>query len=374
MIKLFQKGATNTAVLVALSLTGCARFNERLQANGDFNYQNSRLTPAYQTADFSQDEARTKYNLPVLTESQIEAGYLGKDVDIRPPTQFMPIIDGVLLTPGQGLHTQALFTASKPEDNIKDKVWELLKTYLIENGISLNYEDKQLMKIETAVFSQKNTYSGIFVDNEVLMQESYRFSLVTQPGNASVLLNIELLSYAESNDGKKLKFSLTDKRKHSIEVRFINDLLAFAYYRKQADELNKLDQQPLTIKLGFDENHQTTWIVENSFADTWRKLPDLLTLLHFEILEADRNLGYFSVKFNTPDEEYWQENNLNPFVLNAGKYYLQLGEAGGSKASILWLDSGKKPLQEQQVTDIYLSITEQIRSVLVKKDKQTKAL
>ena len=46
----------------------------------------------------------------------------------------------------------------------------------------------------------------------------------------------------------------------------------------------------------------------------------------------------------------------------------------GGSTSISWLDEDKKPLPDQKVTEIYLSITEQVRNVLLLNDKQTKAL
>ena len=373
MIKLFKQRTTTAAVLVALSLAGCTRFDTRMQANGDFDYQNVRLVPGYQTGPFSNDEVRAQFNVPVLTEAQ-RTGYLTEDVDIRPPTQLIPVIDGVLPAVDQQQHTKIWFNAFEQDDDMKAKIWLLLKSYLAENNIDIISKDESLQQIETAVHTQKDIYGDLISHNEVLRKASYRFSLQEQDAGHSVALNVELLSYAEYNDGKALKFSLTDKSRKNIELRFVNSLLEFAYNEKQAADLKNLDSQPLPIKLGFDDNHQTSWIVESKFADTWRKLPDLLSLLHFEVIEADRNLGYFLVSFSKPDDDYWQENNLNPFELRNAEYFVQLGEMAEDSTSISWLSKDKKPLADQKVTDIYLSITERVRNVLLKKDKQTKAL
>lgn len=372
MIKLFKKRTTTAAVVVALSLTGCTRFDTRMQAKGNFDYQNVRLTPVYQTGQFSTDEARAQFNVPVLTESQIKAGHLTEDVDIRPPTQLIPVIDGVFSAEQQ--QTKIWFNASAQDDDMKAKVWLLLESYLAENKIAVVSKDKSLQQIETAVYSKKDIYGSFPSKNEVLRKASYRFTIEEQAGGHSVALNVELLSYSESNDGTALKFILSEKSAKNVELRFVNNLLEFAYNEKQADELKSLDAQPLIIKLGFDDNHQTSWLVENKFADTWRKLPDLLSLLSFEIVEADRNLGYFLVRFSKPGNDYWQENNLNPFELENAEYFIQLGELSAESTSISWLDEDKKPLADQKVTDIYLSITERVRNVLLKKEKQTKVL
>lgn len=373
MIKLFKQSTTTAAVVVALSLTGCSSFETRMQADGNFDYQNVRLLPVYQSGQFSTDETRAQFDVPVLTQSQIKIGHLTEDVDIRPPTQLIPVIDGVFSAIEQQ-KTKIWFNASEQEDDMKAKVWLLLESYLAENKIAIASQDKSLQQIETAVYTQKNIYGSFLSQNEVLRKASYRFTLEEQAGGHSVALNVELLSYSESNDGKPLKFTLSEKSARSVELRFVNNLLEFAYNEKQADELKSVDSQPLIIKLGFDDNHQTSWIVENKFADTWRKLPELLSLLSFEIVEADRNLGYFLVRFSKPGNDYWQENNLNPFKLENAEYFIQLGELSEESTSISWLDEDKKPLADQKVTDIYLSITERVRNVLLKKEKQTNVL
>ena len=373
MIKLFKKNTMSAAIIVAISLAGCARFDERMQASDDFEYQNAVLVPAYQTGTFSTDEARSQFNLPMLTKEQKTLGYIGEDVDVRPPTQLIPVLDSVFLSTKDKHKTQILFNALKQGDNLKSKVWSLLKSYLAKNKIDIISEDNSLFQIETAVYSQTNTHSTLFSSNEVLRNASYRFKL-EDIGSQNALLGIELLSYEEFNDDKALKFSLTEKRKKNVELDFVNQLLTFAYYEKQANELKTQDTQPLPIKLGFDELHKTVWIVDSNFADTWRKLPDLLSLLNFEVLESNENLGSMALEYSDPDEEYWEENNLNSFVLESGKYFIQLGEMSGKTTTISWLDKDRKPLEAQKVTDIYLGITKQVRGVILKQGKQTKAL
>jgi outer membrane protein assembly factor BamC len=96
--------------------------------------------------------------------------------------------------------------------------------------------------------------------------------------------------------------------------------------------------------------------------------------MSFKLVDSDKNLGYFLVRFVEQDEEYWQENLLNPITLENGEYFVQLGELVGGDTSITWLDEDKKPLSNQQVTELYLSITDNVRSVILDKDSQTKPL
>jgi len=374
MIKLFKPSSTTVAVFIALSLSGCTRFETRMQANGSFDYQHVQLTPVYQTGELSNDEARDTFATPVLTESQKASGFLTQDIDVRPPTQLIPVIDGVLLDAGDKQKTKIWFNAFKENDRIDSQVWQLLESYLAENRVEIISKDESLQVLETGIFKQQTDFGGFLSSNEVVRQSRYRFTLEKQAAGHSVALTIEVLSYAESNDGQALKFKLTDKNKRNVQLRFANDLLEYAYKTKEANELKELDSQPLPIKLGFDDNHQIVWLADTRFLETWKKLPDLLTLLHFDIIEADKNLGFFLLKFSKPDDDYWSENNLNPFTLKNAEYFIQLGELSGDRTSISWLDENKKPLSDQKISEIYLSITEQVRNVLLQNDKQTKAL
>lgn len=374
MIKLIKKTRTLSCLVIAFVLTGCVRFETRMQANGDFNYQKTQLGDKYQTGGFSNDEARSKFDIPVLSKSQKESGQLAKNVDIRPPTQLMPVIDGVLLESGESQSSKIWFNAFAKSDDINDKVWALLVSYLAKNKIEIASQNNVLQELETELYRQEYIYGGSLNESTVIKQSSYHFLLDKQDSGHSVALNVELLTYTEESDGKALNFKLTDKNKQRIELRFINDLLEYAYNEQQEKVLNGLDNQPLPIKLGFDDNHQMAWIVEDEFADTWRKLPELLTLLHFEIIEADKNMGYFLLKFTTPDSDYWEENSLHSFKLVNAEYFIQLGELAGGETSILWLDEDKKVLADAKVTEIYLSITKQVRQVLLQNEKQVSPL
>jgi outer membrane protein assembly factor BamC len=363
----FKKSAITAAILVSFTLTGCARFSERVQADDEFNYQDSALVAPYKTGNFTNNEARVQFELPVLTPEQVQNGFAMEDVDIRPPNEFMPIIDGVILIPNP-TETNVLFTATKSGDDVQQKITSLLTSYFAMHEVDII--NKSNLQIETPVYNTKTIFRRTFYDNVISIDTSYRLTLQPQTSAHSVMLNVDLLSYSETNNDKPLKFKMTTQRKKNIEVNFVNDVLNFAYQKNQTLEKNSLNTQPLTIKLGFDDNHQNIWIAENNFVDTWNKMENLLQLLHFEVLETDRNLGYFVADYSVPDKDYWEENKLNPFELKYGKYYIQLGEIDDNNTSISWLDSKKKPIGNQKVTDMYLSITDQIRSVLLKKDQQ----
>lgn len=373
MIKLFRSSRITASVFVALSLTACTRFDTRMQANEPFDYERYNQHEKFNPDGFTNDEARDVYDVPPLTEQQKKLGLISADVDVRPPAQLIPVIEGVVLEANNTGKTTVLFNAFNQSENMKVKVWQILESYLAANNIDVVTKDINRGQIKTGIFTEKSSY-GLIFKNNVLRESSYRFTLKQAQDGLSAALTVDALSYFEKNDGNDLKVNLTQRTKKSIELRLVNDLLKHAYELKEANELQQAAAQPLPIKLGFDDNNQMAWIVDANFLNTWVKLTDLLKLLRFEMVDADKNLGYFLVKFNAPNEKYWQENNLNPFKLENAEYFIQLGELDSGSTSITWFDADKNPLEDEKVSEIYFSITSKIRDVLLLNEAQRKSL
>ncbi|WP_028863575.1 outer membrane protein assembly factor BamC [Psychromonas aquimarina] len=372
MIKLFKQSRCAAAVIITLSLSGCIRFDTRMQANGSFEYDQAKSIEKYQTGSLTNDEARNQFDIPELSEKQKEVGNLVKNVDIRPPVQLIPVIEGVMLEANDQYQTKVWFNAFNQDEYMSIKVWDMLQSYLAANNVEIVSQDETKQELQTGNIRQETVYGSALNKNRVIKNSSYRFNIEKTTDSHSVALYVDALTYSEVNDGKKLKIKLIDKNKQNIEIRFVNDLLEYAYEVKESEQLKDADSQPLPIKLGFDDNHQTAWVVDADFLQTWHKLPELFTLLSFKKVDADRNLGYYLVKFSQPDDEYWTENNLNSFELDEEEYFIQLGELADGSTSLTWLDADKKSLSNQQVSDIYLSITDKVRHVLLLNDKQTK--
>ena len=370
----FKTSKISAAILISLSITSCARFDTRMQANGSYEYDEATLQNKYKTGDFTNDEARTTYDIPELSEPQKARGLIKKEVDIRPPTQLTAVIEGVLIDNTDKNITKLWFNAFTKNENIKDKVWNTLLSYLIKNNVEIISQDETTREITTGVLTKDITFGSYFNKNNFLRESSYYFKVESAPNGDSASLTVNALTFKEVNAGDVLPVNLVGRTKKSVEINLLNDLLEYAFKVKEKEQLETLDSQPLPIKLGFDENHQYVWVVESTFIDTWKKLPKLLKLLNFTIVESDKNLGYLLIEYNKPDDEYWAENNLEPFELEEAEYFVQLGELTGGTTSITWLDEDKKLLEDSVVTNVYLSITDQVRDVLLLKDQQTKPL
>lgn len=369
-----NKALTKIASVVILTsvVTGCARFDTRTQVEGDTDYEQAVLIEKFDNGHFSRAEHRTTFDIQALSVRQEKLGLIGKNVDVRPPTQLMPVLDGVLLD-SDIRQTKVWFNAFKQENDMQQKVWDLTLQYLESKKSTPVSADRLSLAITTSPVVSERSY-GSLSKNNVRDQATYDLQLSEGSDGRSVSLLVDVQSYQQTNDGVAVKHILEGRNKRSIEIRFINDMLDFAYLKQESEALKAADNKPLPIKLGFDDNHQTAWIIDAEFIEVWRKLPSLLKLMSFNAVDNDKNLGYFLVKFESQDAEYWTEKNLNPIDLEEGEYFVQLGELTGGDTSLTWLDADKKQLSDQQVTELYLSITDNIRSVILDNDIQTKPL
>ncbi|MEH6454116.1 MAG: outer membrane protein assembly factor BamC [Psychromonas sp.] len=373
MKKIFNKTHLSIAT-ISLSLTACAAFENRMQPIDNYDYLDAEIVEKYQTGSFSHDEQRNNYDLPVLTSPQDEHGYEAPNIDIRPPEQLISVIDGVFLDSSENKKTKILVNALDVSDNTADKVWELLGDYLETNNVEFVSKNNPSKTLETKTFTQTTSHGASFSENVVVKESSYRLNVEEIGGRYGASFTVDALSYSEVNDGNKLPFTLSDKTKRNVELRFVNEFLVYVYqYNASLDQIDN-DSQPLSIRLGFDDNNQTAWIADEKFLDTWARLPRLLTLLNFEQVEVDRNLGYMLLEYSEPSDSYWEENNLNKFDLDNGEYFIQLGELSDGTTSIVWLDENKKPLENSKVSEIYLSITEQVREALLLNNQQSQSL
>ncbi len=370
----FKHVNLTSAILISLLLTSCTRFDTRMQAGGNYDYDEATLQNKYQTGTFSHEKALTTYDIPALTKQQKRAGFIKNEVDIRPPVQLIPVIDDVLLDQADKNVTKLWFNAFSKDENIKDKVWHTLLSYLAKHNVNIVAKDPAKGELTTGNLKTDITFGSYFNKNKFNREASYRFKLTSAPNKNSVGLEVDALSYKESNNGSALKVVLTGQTKKNIEINFLNQLLAYAQAKNASAQLEKSNSEPLSIKLGFDENHQYVWQVESSFIDTWKKLPRLLKLLNFSIVESDKNLGNFLVKYTKPADGYWKAHNIEPFKLKNGEYSIQLGEITGETTSLTWFDKNKKLLPDDVVKNVYMSITNEMRKALLLNAKQKQPL
>jgi len=220
-----------SVVILTLSVTSCARFEKRAQAEGDFDYVNSTLTNHYNAGNFTQDEIRSVFQIQPLTEQQKAFGLLAENVDIRPPIQLMPVIEGVQLDPEE-INTKVWFNAFSHDDKMEQKVWDLTIKYLAANNAEKVKADRQKLVIYTGPVIQTRSYGR----NDIVEQASYMLEFSKAEDGRSVSMMIDVKNHQLLNNDFKVKEILQARTKHNIEVNFINDLLRFAYQEKESEK------------------------------------------------------------------------------------------------------------------------------------------
>ena len=159
-------------VIITFSLAGCAAFETRMQPLDDYDYLDATTVDKYHTDNHTNDESRNNYDLPELTSLQEENGYLSPNIDIRPPTQLLSVIDGIFLDPSETQKTKVLFNELDVSDNMSTKIWNLLDEYLDQFNVDFVSKNQSLLQLETTPFIQKIKLGSGLTSHTVVKESS----------------------------------------------------------------------------------------------------------------------------------------------------------------------------------------------------------
>lgn len=220
--------STLICAAAGLILAGCTSFENRKTASSSFEYKDAKLIEPYKlTKGSTNDESRDTFEIPKLTKEQLNSGSLGQKVDIRPPTQFRAVIDGVTIDESLNA-TGVIFSAFKSKDVIVQKVWKLLNSYLNDNKIERKSSDDQNFEIVTKEIKSSLSFGFIFMKDIVNKKISYKFKVSDKLDSHSALLSVDVLDFNESTIDQQEEIKLDKKLKRDLEIAFINDLLEYA--------------------------------------------------------------------------------------------------------------------------------------------------
>lgn len=162
MIKQFKKSHITLSIAVMISMTGCARFDTRMQANGPFNYQESTLNTKYITTGYTQDESRDLFVIPKLSQYQKDNGLRADAVDIRPPTQLIKIMDGIIEDKDHSQGTRIWFNDFQSQQELTSKVSTLLNDFLISKNATYTLAKNNGDTIEPVEIKEEISFGNFF--------------------------------------------------------------------------------------------------------------------------------------------------------------------------------------------------------------------
>nr|WP_285229772.1 outer membrane protein assembly factor BamC [Motilimonas eburnea] len=353
-------------VLLAV-LAGCSSPESRKQAIKNFDYLEASLATPLSTEGVGELEQDPRYSIPAIG-SDAPADYLGKKVDVRSPSQVLPVLQGTYVNESADKVT-VTFTEAIRGGSVKDDVWALMLNFLAQQNVATVSLDKTKGELVSDYFIFEETFGSFWNKTRFRSKEQYKFYLNESSSSRSASLAVELLDVSESIDGDLSSGTITPADKNRYETNMINRLLVFALaeHQRAAGNAQTADNR-VPIELGFDENGLPAWLTTVEYDTVWQKLPLALSALNFEEKASNKTLGFYRMSFKQPTEKFWKEQGVRPFSLDKGDYLFQLGQSKEGQTVVTIFDKDKKPLSVQQVSSIYLSIAD-----LMQKQMQVEA-
>ncbi|MFO6422207.1 outer membrane protein assembly factor BamC [Motilimonas sp. KMU-193] len=353
-------------VLLAI-LAGCSSPESRKQAVNDFDYLDASLATPLSTEGVGELEQDPTYKIPALG-TNASGEYLGKKVDVRSPSQVLPVLQGTYVDESSDKVT-VTFTEAIRGGTMKDDVWTLMLNFLAQQNVATVSLDKGRGELVSDYFTFEETFGSFWNKTRFRSKEQYKFYLKESSSSRSASLAVELLDVTESIDGDVNKGPLTVAEKNRYETNMINRLLVFALaeHQRLVGASQSVDNR-VPIELGFDANGLPAWVTTVSYDKVWQKLPLALGALNFEEEASNKTLGFYRMSFKQPSESFWKEQGVRRFDLDRGDYIFQLGQSQDGQTLVTIFDKDKKPLSVQQVSSMYLSIAD-----LMQKQMQVEA-
>ncbi|MBL1378530.1 outer membrane protein assembly factor BamC [Zobellella sp. CGMCC 1.18722] len=298
--------------LLAISvLAGCSNPETRSQANRGFDYEGESLrsNPLLIPAGLEAPAFNNEYVVPVLSEQALR-GVTGRELDIRPPTQVLPLVRGSeAMEGGSGLW----FYQQRLDQPLEQELGQALEAF---------FAAQRAAPSRDGLGWQSN---GRPIGNA---GQQFRWQLVPDAVRRAVAVQVNLLG------GESL---VQDRQR--AESSMLN-AFSLSYQRELTQQQELLDRSPIALEL---DQPQGRLLAADGYDRTWKRLVTLLPQLGFKLTNRQQALGYVDVDYDGLSASKWRDLGLPELDIPEREYRIQLGDLG-NQSSITLSDKDRIPV------------------------------
>ncbi|WP_375057805.1 outer membrane protein assembly factor BamC [Zobellella sp. DQSA1] len=301
--------------LLAISvLAGCSNPETRAQANRGFDYEGESLRsqPLLIPAGLEAPAFNNEYVVPVLSDSA-QHGVTGKALDIRPPTQVLPLVRGAeIMDNGTGLW----FYQQRLDQPLEQELSQALEAFFAAQGADPSRDGQGWQS------------NGRPIGNA---SQQFRWQLVPDAVRRAVAVQVNVLG----SEGL-----IQDRQR--AEASMLN-AFSLSYQRELTQQQNLLDRSPITLEL---DQPQGRLLAAEGYDRTWKRLVTLLPQLGFQLTNRQQALGYVDVDYDGLSASKWRDLGLPKLDIPEREYRIQLGDLG-NQSSITLSDKDRVPVSAE---------------------------
>ena len=350
-----------TPLFLVAAVAACSSPLERRQANGGEDYVQAEQAPMLKIPEGLKAPPYNKeFEVPNLGP-KANSALVGKNLDIRPPLQVLPMAEGTHVEEGSD-NIKIVVESIDNSVDLKQEIFTNLDGFFAKQGISIRNRDFDKGSIETDWIENTEVLESSLwgSDKEYLLRQRYRFDVETRPHGRTANIVIHLVEHQEFYDGKEQDVLLSSEDKQRYTIDMLNSSIAYmSVKREQAIQANRLKQTlGINVDLVTPEEGAAYWSAKAPYKQVWDRLRIVLPEMGFEIADMDSAKGLYFIKF-TDNSGFWSSLwNDKQLALKEGSYRILL-EDGDSpeETKILLRDGEDQPLSNEVVTNVYQSLS-----------------
>lgn len=314
---------------LVMALTACSSDGGRFkrEVNGNDSYLNTPAqTAMVWPAGVSAPLASNDYAIPSAGQ-----GPVGKQVDVRPPQQVMPLLNG---------------SRTQSEGNLSQVIMEgrlYPAQTLWGNLLSALQQEKVTIASQSAADMTLTTDWVNWTQSDEVQNMRARYQLQVQSQGYNTVLQSRLTELQDSQ-GQSVTESTEIQRYNAM---LLNNLMSTMDAQSRAQEAARLAQQGavLNVQAGQDNTGLPVYIVRAGYDVVWARLPATLSKLGFTVEERNRPQGQMTLSYKNIGDSGWSALSAKDPQLSRSEYKLQVGDLG-NRTSLALTDADGKSLSD----------------------------
>lgn len=327
--------SATSCILASLLLSGCSLFSSPEAEAPVQSTDRTLKVPAHLTAP----PQPAQYDIPALDQSRVE------QIDTRAP--------GLVLT---------LSSSSRvDEEETRARVWfdrndfsgdlvpflqQTLTTHLQDNDIAFTVEEgeDQLVWLTDWVSRYQEKGYWFWKSNELREQARYRITIEPRPHGRSAAVLVEMVEHQYFQSDAALVATAVKREEASFLNGFIAAVGADEFRQAQALRNRTVESN---LQSGVDAEGQPALLSDQSLEVVWTQLEDLFTAVNLSVLDLNRSVSTYYVRFDTPSRGFFSRifgrNKMPVLPLQNDEYQVVLGRVE-QMTSISFRDKAGNPL------------------------------
>ncbi|PKE33098.1 outer membrane protein assembly factor BamC [Rahnella sp. AA] len=258
-------------------------------------------------------------------------GAVGKQLDIRPPSQPLALLNGSQTQFAGDTSTVLLENTAQNRD-----LWNSVVKAVEQNKYKIASRDDANQTLSTDFVDWNRA------DEDFQYQGRYQISVKQQ--SYQLALTVKTLELKQQD--KAVTSTAEIQRYNSQMMNSITSSLD----KVQQDTQARLDNRrvgEIDVQSGADDTGLPVLIVRATYGVVWDRLPNALAKAGMKVTDSSRPQGTLSVTYKPLNDDAWQTLGAKDPGLTSGDYKLQVGDLD-NRSSLQFLDPKGHALSQSQ--------------------------